>query len=84
MTARINETFNDDWKFLKLTQKGGLSELAIETAALDDSGWEHITLPHTWNDKDGCSGSAETEEGGEHYYRGLGGYRKCFYFSKKN
>ena len=83
MTVRINETFNDDWKFLKLTQKDGLSELAIETAALDDSGWERVTLPHTWNDKDGCSGSTETEEGGEHYYRGLGGYRKFFYFSKK-
>ena len=84
MTARIKETFNDDWKFLKLTQKGGLSELAIETAALDDSGWERVTLPHTWNDKDGCSGSTGTEEGGEHYYRGLGGYRKSFYFSKNN
>ena len=84
MTARINESFNDDWKFLKLTQKDGLSELAIETDALDDSGWERVTLPHTWNDKDGCSGSTGTEEGGEHYYRGLGGYRKSFYFSKEN
>lgn len=84
MTARIKETFNDGWKFLKLTQKDGLSELAIETAALDDSSWERVTLPHTWNDKDGYSGSTETEEGGEHYYRGLGGYRKSFYFSKRN
>ena len=84
MTARITEDFNAGWKFLKLTKKDGLSELPIENVDFDDSGWESVTLPHTWNDKDGCDGRSGIDEGGEHYYRGLGGYRKTFYFSKKD
>lgn len=83
MTVRITENFDDGWKFLKLTKKDGLSELAIENVDFDDSSWESVTLPHTWNDKDGCDGLSGIDEGGEHYYRGLGGYRKRFYFSKK-
>ena len=58
--------------------------LPIENVDFDDSGWESVTLPHTWNDKDGCDGWSGIDEGGEHYYRGLGGYRKIFYFSKKD
>lgn len=84
MTARITEDFNAGWKFLKLTKKDDLSELPIENVDFDDSGWESVTLPHTWNDKDGCDGRLGIDEGGEHYYRGLGGYRKTFYFSKKD
>lgn len=84
MASRITESFNNDWKFLKLTQKNGLSELAIEAADFDDSDWESLSLPHTWNDKDGCDGWSGIDEGGEHYYRGLGGYRKVFNFSNED
>ncbi|MCM1165858.1 MAG: discoidin domain-containing protein [Lachnospiraceae bacterium] len=83
MTGRTTENFDKDWKFLKMTQKDGLSELSVETADFDDSAWENITLPHTWNDKDGCDGWSGVDEGGENYYRGLGGYRKSYYFSSE-
>lgn len=81
MAGRTTENFDDGWKFLKMTQKDGLSGLSVETPDFDDSSWETVTLPHTWNDKDGCNGWSGVDEGGENYYRGLGGYRKSYYFS---
>lgn len=72
--------FNGGWKFLKLTQKGVLSELAVENVDFNDSVWETVTLPHTWNAVDGADGWSGIDEGGEHYYRGLGGYRKTYVF----
>ena len=72
--------FNDDWRFLKLPEKIGLSCLAVERPEFDDSQWENVTLPHTWNAVDGADGRSGIDEGGEHYYRGLGGYRKKFVF----
>ena len=35
----------------------------------DDSSWQTISLPHTWNNLDG-------EDGGDNYYRGAGWYRR--------
>lgn len=70
--------FNNGWKFLKLTQVGGLSEQAVEAAEFDDSRWESVNLPHTWNAIDGADGWSGIDEGGEHYYRGSVGYRKTF------
>ncbi len=71
-------SFDDNWRFLKLTQAGGFSNLAVEVPDFDDSAWESINLPHTWNAIDGADGWSGADEGGEHYYRGLGGYRKKF------
>lgn len=81
--GRFTDNFNNDWKFLKLTQRDSLSELAAEMPDFDDSNWESITLPHTWNAIDGCDGWSGTDEGGEHYYRGLGGYRKSYFFDSE-
>lgn len=81
--GRIVISFNSGWRFHKLTKKGGLSELAIETAGFDDSAWENISLPHTWNAIDGADGRTGINEGGEHYYRGLGGYRKAYIFPEE-
>ena len=78
--GRFTDNFNNDWKFLKLTWKDGLSELAAEKPDFDDSNWESVTLPHTWNAVDGCDGWSGIDEGGEHYYRGLGGYLKSYFF----
>lgn len=81
--GRITIDFNSNWLFMKLTQKDGLSELAFESEDFDDSAWTEIFLPHTWNDIDGADGrSSKDEEGGEGYYRGLGGYRKTAFFSE--
>ncbi|MCM1330292.1 MAG: glycoside hydrolase family 2 protein [Ruminococcus sp.] len=78
--GRVTADFNSSWRFMKLTQKGGFSELAVETIDFDDSEWTEISLPHTWNDIDGADGQSGKDEGGEDYYRGLGGYRKTAYF----
>lgn len=81
--GRTETDFNNEWKFLKLTQKGGLSELTIEATEFEDRSWESISLPHTWNAVDGANGWTGKDEGGEDYYRGLGGYRKSAYISEK-
>lgn len=81
-SIRTEMNFNSSWKFLKLTKASGLSELKIECPDFDDSAWESINLPHTWNAVDGADGWSGTDEGGEHYYRGLGGYRKSFTLSE--
>lgn len=78
--GRFTDSFNNDWKFLKLPQKDGLSELEAEKPDFNDSNWESVTLPHTWNAVDGCDGWSGIDEGGEHYYRGIGGYRKSYFF----
>lgn len=81
-SGRTVLSFNDGWSFLKLTQADGLSGLAIESLDFDDSAWKSINLPHTWNAIDGAYGWSGVDEGGEHYYRGLGGYRKKFTISE--
>lgn len=81
MNRRFTESFNEDWRFLKLTKKDGLAQLKSEASDFDDKEWEKVTLPHTWNDKDGCDGQSGADEEVEGYYRGLGGYRKLCYFS---
>ena len=72
--------FDKDWKFLKMTQADGRRELPIENFDFDDSVCENVNLPHTWNAVDGADGRGGVDEGGEHYYRGLGGYRKNYVF----
>ena len=63
---RKNININSKWKFLKKD---------VEEANDDnynDSTWEKISLPHTWNNLDG-------QDGGLDYYRG-----KCWYRKKIN
>ncbi|MDE6131802.1 MAG: glycoside hydrolase family 2 protein, partial [Oscillospiraceae bacterium] len=81
--GRITTEFNKSWRFMKLTKKDGLSELAFDVSDLDDSAWEEISLPHTWNSVDGADGISGKGEEKEGYYRGLGGYRKTFFFPEK-
>lgn len=56
----------DNWRF-------ALDESASAPAApgFDDSKWEQVALPHTWNNFDG-------EDGGNNYHRGTGWYRTTF------
>ncbi len=60
---RLNRTINGDWKFIRLDPEGASS------TDFDDSLWETVSLPHTWNDRDVLD---ETPG----YYRGPGWYRK--------
>lgn len=54
-----------EWKF------GGKELSANAAIAADRTGWETVTIPHTWNDKDG-------EDGGNNYLRTAYWYHKEF------
>ena len=54
---------NDGWRFKGATVAGG------QSTTLDDSSWEQVTLPHSWNALDG-------QDGGGNYRRGDGWYRR--------
>jgi beta-galactosidase len=52
-----------DWRFLRADAPGA------EAPSFDDRAWSRVTVPHTWNAKDG-------QDGGGDYYRGVGWYRR--------
>ncbi len=54
---------NGDWKF-SLDAGGSAQGIAV-----NDSGWQSVNLPHTWNGFD-------AQDGGSNYRRGIGWYRK--------
>jgi beta-galactosidase len=62
-SPRIVIDLNPDWKFIRRDESGA------EQPGFDDSAWQSISLPHTWNNLDG-------EDGGNDYYRGVGWYRR--------
>jgi beta-galactosidase len=55
---------NNEWRFIKQNE-----EQAVENT-YDDSNWEIVTIPHTWNAIDGANGF--------NYYKGACWYRKAF------
>lgn len=60
---RVDTVINDEWKFSRENQPDAL------LPSYKDAYWESISLPHTWNARDG-------QDGGADYYRGVGWYRK--------
>jgi len=62
---RIEIPLDNDWKF----SKGDFNDAPQRN--FDDSQWETVCLPHTWNNLDG-------QDGGSDYYRGPAWYRKVF------
>jgi beta-galactosidase len=60
---RVEIPINQAWKFSK-----GDPANAFEID-FNDSTWENVCLPHTWNNFDG-------QDGGDDYYRGPAWYRK--------
>ena len=70
---RTYEYINSGWRFSKVS---GLPEGRQTEPKSDDSGWELVELPHTWNAAD-CTGvSGRAPEYSEGYYRGAGCYRR--------
>ncbi|HWD20571.1 MAG TPA: glycoside hydrolase family 2 TIM barrel-domain containing protein [Verrucomicrobiae bacterium] len=61
-TGRTDAVIDQGWRFTTNAPAGA------ETPGLDDSAWSAVTLPHTWNNRDG-------QDGGKNYYRGAGWYR---------
>ena len=66
---RVVYTINDGWKFTKE------SPFEAQLTGCDDSSWETVNIPHTWNDKD-----ADDETPG--FYRGPVWYRKQLFIDK--
>ena len=62
-----SKTINDSWKFYQGECK------AAASATYDDSAWNSIHLPHTWNT------DAYTEK---KYYQGTGWYRRTLTLPK--
>jgi len=63
-STRIYIPMNSDWKFYR----GDVPR--AEYVEFNDSDWNCVHLPHTWNNFDGQDGGT--------YYRGPGWYRKTF------
>ncbi len=60
---RIKTTINDAWRFsMQKTPATGID--------FDDSTWETVSIPHTWNARD-------TDDETPGYARGKGWYRRC-------
>jgi len=66
---RVVYTINDGWKFTKG------SPFEAQLTGCEDSSWETVNIPHTWNDKD-----ADDETPG--FYRGPVWYRKQLFIDK--
>jgi len=62
--GRVKMSLNQGWDF-KLADPRNSSQSTLD----DDTGWENVNLPHTWNAAD-----AFDEEPG--YYRGAGWYKR--------
>ncbi|MGD0580931.1 MAG: glycoside hydrolase family 2 TIM barrel-domain containing protein, partial [Bryobacteraceae bacterium] len=89
---RVRESFNQGWLFQRQSAGSGeLGSFDRDTTAAarieprfrdaiqpayDDSSWEQITLPHTWNSQDSMDAVAG-------YWRGIGWYRKHFKLDPK-
>ncbi len=70
--------FNLSWQFIKEDVADG------QKPTLDDSKWERVSLPHTYNDDDTFDNFARGGHQGEaDQFRGTVWYRKRFTISKK-
>lgn len=64
-TTRQQVDLGADWRFQRSDVAGA------EVPGFNDSAWQRVTVPHTWNASDG-------QDGGANYYRGIAWYRKHF------
>src|SRR5579872_5328969 len=71
VAPRVAINLNPDWKFIRQDVSGA------DQPAFDDSAWQSVSLPHTWNNLDG-------EDGGNDYYRGPAWYRRHLLIPKED
>ena len=62
-SPRLDIGIGGEWKFVRQDVAGAA---AVD---FDDSAWQLVNLPHTWNNMD-------AQDGGNDYYRGVGWYRR--------
>jgi beta-galactosidase len=65
VNRRADTSLNAGWRFIREDVAGA------QASGFDDSSWTNLSLPHTWNSADG-------QDGGNNYYRGIGWYRCRF------
>jgi beta-galactosidase len=53
------------WRFIRADVPGA------QQPGFDDSAWSPVSVPHTWNARDG-------QDGGDNYHRGAGWYRRSY------
>jgi len=63
--ARDRVDLNAGWRFIRSDVPGA------QNPAFNDSGWTAVSVPHTWNARDG-------QDGGANYHRGVGWYRRHY------
>lgn len=72
--VRTTTVVGGDWKFIK-------QDVSSTIARTND--WETVTIPHSWNIKDGQSGNVGDEwDNGQGFYRGPGTYCKTLFIPK--
>jgi beta-galactosidase len=71
-SPRATLNFNLDWKFIRKDAPGA------EAPAFDDSEWETISTPHTFNDVDSFRKIISHSGGDLGIYKGVAWYRKHF------
>lgn len=64
---------NDNWNFIRI-ENTGISETDAVSPNLDDSSWEKVCLPHTYNASDDINSS---------YYRGATCYRRRLWLASE-
>ena len=64
----VTQVFSNDWKFVKKA-----TELTAPA-----SGWEDVTIPHSWNVIDAQNGGGKDKHSRDGYYRGPASYAKTF------
>ena len=63
-TSRLKYSINDNWQFVRQDVADAMKD------TFDNTSWQIVNLPHTWNAKD-----VMDDESG--YYRGIGWYRRA-------
>ncbi len=71
-SPRATISFNRDWRFLRQDVPDAVK------ADFDDSAWERVSLPHTWNDVDSYRSLISHSGGDRGAFAGIGWYRKHF------
>src|SRR5947209_5931931 len=70
--ARITESFDKDWRFLKSDARGA------EGVGFDDSSWRNLDVPHDWSIEGPFDEKNPTGGAGGFLPAGVGWYRKHF------
>jgi beta-galactosidase len=71
-SPRVTYSFNSDWRFIRQDVPGA------EVPSFDDSQWESVSTPHTFNDVDSFRVIIDHSGGDRGTYKGISWYRKHF------